>query len=98
MDLFALKDFKHTFWQDFSIADMFGEEAVLDTYKASKHWIADVDYYKELVVVLNWKIWQHHESNEKLARVYDKLWREAHELAFEKLKGEALSEYINYVD
>ena len=48
-----------TFWQDFSIADSFGMDAVKDTYqRAFSEWRTDYTYLTELVMVLNWKIWQ----------------------------------------
>ena len=43
-----------TFWQDFSIADNFGETAVEDTYqRVFKEWKHDYKYLTELVMVLN---------------------------------------------
>lgn len=47
-----------TFWDDFSIADNFGIDAVCDTYnRAFQEWKTDYKYLTELVMVLNWKIW-----------------------------------------
>ena len=47
-----------TFWQDFTIADNFGVDAVNDTYnRAFNSWKDDYRYLTELVMVLNWKIW-----------------------------------------
>jgi hypothetical protein len=90
---------KTTFWQDFSIADAFGEKAVRDTYKrAFEEWKTDVVYLTELVLVLNWKIWQLHENNESLARVYDELWREADEWCGENLKGDDAKYYYRTTD
>ncbi len=90
---------KTTFWQDFSIADAFGEKAVRDTYKrAFEEWKTDVVYLTELVLVLNWKIWQLHEINEPLARVYDELWRKADEWCGENLKGDDAKYYYRTTD
>lgn len=45
---------KTTFWQDFSIADMFGAKAIKSTYKQSlKAWKHSTEYITELVMVLN---------------------------------------------
>ena len=84
-----------TFYMDFSIADKFGVNAIKDTYKrAFKEWKSDYKYLTELVMVLNWKLWHHYENgNEVLAKVYDELWREAHDYAYDTLKGEELSYY-----
>ena len=62
-----------TFWQDFSIADKFGDKAIADNYK----------YWTELCLVLNHKIWQWHERDNQRAILYDKLWREADEMTSE---------------
>lgn len=66
-------EFKTTFWQDFTIADAFGTEAITDTYRrAFKEWKSNYIYLTELVIVLNWKIWQHYnEENFVFAKIYD---------------------------
>lgn len=70
---------KTTFWSDFSIADHFGIGAVQDTYeRALEYAMTDVQYYAELVIVLNHKIWEHYDKgNMKMSKLYDKLWRKA---------------------
>lgn len=92
--------FKTTFLMDFSIADRFGEKAVRDTYKrAFKEWKHDYIYLTELVLVLNWKIWEHYDKgNEKLSRVYDELWRTAQDYGYDNLKGEELKYFIRTLD
>ena len=90
---------KTTFWQDFTIADRFGAAAVRDTFKrAFDEWKGNAVYLTELVMVLNHKIWQHYESRESLARVYDTLWRKADAYACENLKGADLSYYFRTTD
>ena len=90
---------KTTFYTDFSIADMFGEAAVKDTYKrAFKEWKRSVEYVTELIMVLNWKIFEHYGKNVALAELYDKLWRESDEWAMENLKGDDLTYYIRTTD
>ena len=57
-----------TFWEDFSIADKFGKDAVQDTYnRAFADWKSNVVYLTEMVLVLNHKIWQHYTHNDELA-------------------------------
>ena len=90
---------KTTFYMDFSIADMFGESAVKDTYKrAFKEWKRNTEYITELIMVLNWKIFEHYGKNDALAELYDKLWRESDEWAMENLKGDDLTYYIRTTD
>ena len=88
-----------TFWEDFSIADKFGIEAVEDTYnRAFNEWKNDYKYLTELVMILNWKIWQHYENNESLARVYNSLWQQADLYAVENLKGEEAEYFFRVTD
>lgn len=92
-------NYKTTFFNDFTIADVFGIEAVKDTYKrAFKEWKDNVEYITELTIVLNHKIWQHCETNEPLARVYDKLWRELDTWCCENLKGKDLEYFYQTTD
>lgn len=88
-----------TFWEDFSIADPFGLEAVQDTFnRAFEEWKSDHIYLTELVLVLNWKIWQHYESNEALARLYNTLWETADAYACDNLEGEELAYFYRTTD
>lgn len=88
-----------TFWQDFTIADNFGVDAVNDTYnRAFNSWKDDYRYLTELVMVLNWKIWQHYEHNKPLAIAYDKLWKEADSYACENLHGEEARYFFDVTD
>jgi hypothetical protein len=88
-----------TFWDDFSIADRFGASVVRDTFnRAFIEWRGNYKYLTELVMVLNHKIWQHYETNEVLARVYNELWEKADEYACENLNGEELSYFYRITD
>lgn len=90
---------KTTFYEDFSIADWFGEEAVRDTYERGfEAWHEDVEFITEFVMALNWKIWEHYETNAKLAKVYNQLWEKADAWCMENLKGEDLSYFLRTTD
>lgn len=90
---------KTTFMQDFDIANMFGESAVRDTLKrARQEWQDDVVYVTELTMVLNWQLWKLYKTNEKLARVYEDLWREMSDWCMDNLKDDDLSYYIRTTD
>ena len=92
-------ELKTTFWQDFSIADHFGTDAIRDTYnRAFEDWKHDVIYLTELVMVLNHKIWQWHERNETIARVYNSLWEQAAGYAESTLEGDDLMYYFMTTD
>lgn len=67
-----------TFWQDFSIAEKFGDRAIENTYqKVKSEWRDNYKYWTELCLVLNHKIWHWHESDNQRAALYERLWREA---------------------
>ena len=88
-----------TFYEDFSIADRFGISAIKDTFKrAFENWKDNYEYLTELVIALNWKIWEHYESNEKVARVYSDLWEKADGYAMDNLKGEELRYFLSTTD
>ena len=92
-------ELKTTFWDDFSIADMFGERNIRDTYnRAFDGWKDNYIYLTELVMVLNHKIWQHYESNQEIAALYDELWRFADNYAMENLMGDELNYFCQVTD
>lgn len=83
-----------TFYADFGIAEIFGISAIKDTYKRSfDAWKYDYKYLTELVMVLNWKIWEHFKTNPELAEVYQTLWDKARKYAVDNLKGVELDYY-----
>ena len=89
-----------TFWNDFTIADAFGVDAIKGTFNcASKDWKSNYKYLTELVLVLNWKLWQHYEQNDMaLAELYNDLWQQADAYACENLKGEELKYFYEVTD
>lgn len=90
---------KTTFWQDFNIADMFGVDAIKDTYeRAFEEWKGDYIYLTELVMVLNWKIWQYYEKKESYANVYNDLRMKTDDYACKNLKGKELDYFLETTD
>lgn len=92
---------KTTFYTDFSIADVFGgEPAIRDTYKrAFKGWKSNTEYVTELVMVLNWKSWEHSsKGNNALAKLYVELYYELDNWCVENLKGDDLQYYYRTID
>lgn len=91
-----------TFWQDFTIVEeAFGAKAVQDTFnRAFNEWKTDYVYLTELVIVLNWKIWQHYEKNGscELSRLYNELWEKADCYAMNNLKGKELDFFLSITD
>lgn len=88
-----------TFWQDFTIADVFGESAIKDTFvRAFNEWKDDYVYLTELVIVLNHKIWHWYEKKLAYGELYNELWEMADNYACENLKGEELSFFYRVTD
>ena len=89
-----------TFWLDFTIADGFGIKAIKDTYtRAFNEWKHDYKYLTELVLVLNWKCWNHYEKgNNEYSLLYSNLYYEAHNYALENLKGDEFKYYFEITD
>ncbi|MDR2833933.1 MAG: hypothetical protein LBV67_09475 [Streptococcaceae bacterium] len=80
------EDLETSFGRDFAIANRFGEYAVRDTYKrAINEWLSDVDFVKELVLVLNLycNLLYGNEETNKLAHVYHELYYDARDKAWD---------------
>ena len=90
---------KTTFWEDFTIADRFGGDAIVDTFnRAFNEWKHDHIYLTELVMVLNWKIWDWYERSRCYSVLYNSLWETADAYAMEHLKGEELTYFLRTTD
>lgn len=93
-------EFKTSFWTDFSIADHFGANAIKETFRSAfNDWKNNYVFLTELVIVLNWKSWEHCETGrEDLSKLYVSLWELADAYAAENLKGEELSYFYRTTD
>ena len=88
-----------TFYTDFSIAEKFGKDAIIDTYKrAMDNWKKNYKYLNELVMALNWKMFRWYEENSTLSALYGVLWEKASNYAEKNLNGEELSYYYKTTD
>ena len=96
-----MSDFDYKgFMKDFAIADLFGEDAIRDTFNRAKaEWKDNADYYGSFVMTLNHRLqWHYDNGNEDYARLYDELWREANESIYELFKGEELQQIVAFLD
>ena len=91
---------ENTFWNDFSIADVFGLDAIQDTFdRAFNEWKGDYKMLTELVMVLNHKIWQHNETcHTAYMNLYYDLWEKADNYALDHLKGRELSYFLEVIN
>lgn len=88
-----------TFYEDFSIADAFGLDAVKDTYnRAFNEWKSNYKYLTELVMVLNWKMAEHYGNKEDYAMLYKKLFYNTQDYAIENLKDDELQYFYRVTD
>lgn len=93
------REFKTTFFEDFTIADKFWIKAIKDTYqRAFTEWKNNVKYFTEFVVALNWKIWERYEKDKNVAKVYNDLRIEADEFANENFKWDDLDYFYRLTD
>lgn len=88
------------FWQDFTIADAYGESAIRDTYKrAFEGWKDNVEYFASLVMTLNHKIWFWYEhGSENFTNLYNELWEKADQYGMANFKGEDATYYFQFLD
>lgn len=96
----AAMEFQTTFLSDFSIADKYGYDAILDTYKrVFEEWKTDYIYLTELVIVLNWKCWYHYEHhNQEFSKLYYELYYKTNDYALDHLKGSELEHFYRLTD
>ena len=88
---------KTTFWEDFSIAEGFGKDAIRDTYRRAMHWRWNVVYVTELMMVLDLKAWAN-ENDRELCKLYCELFYEARDWCWENLKGNDLDYFYLTTD
>ena len=90
---------KTTFWDDFTIADSFGEDAIKDTFKrAFNEWKNNVEYVTELAMVMSWKSCSYFGKNDELMVLYSNLYHEVDEWCMNNLINSDLIYYIDTTD
>lgn len=99
-----------TFYDDFSIADQFGLDAIKDTLdRAFSEWKINYKYFTELVMVLNHKCWEHwhrsqselkqfREDHAEISKFYKDKYYELLDWGYDNLKGDELRYYIDTLD
>lgn len=88
-----------TFLQDFLIAEVFGADAIKDTFnRAFEEWKTNYVYLTELVMVLNWRIFAWDDENPEFAELYNELWEKADLYAMNNLKDEELAYFLQETD
>lgn len=88
------------FMNDFRIADIFGVNAIRDTFnRCQEEWKDNADYYASFVMTLNHLIWFHYDNgNIEIANVYNELWRKADAFVYTHFKGDELNHILSILD
>ena len=89
-----------TFWDDFTIADHFGLQAVRDTFDtAINEWKDNYKYITELAIVTNHKAWMHyHDKNKQLSDLYSELYHEVRHFAAENMNENEFKYFYKITD
>ena len=89
-------------YRDLSIADKFGISTIENTIKTLlKNFKAMGNGYKyitELVMALNWKIWEHYENNKTIAKCYNDEWEKLMQWCQEHFTQDQLDYYYRVTD
>jgi hypothetical protein len=83
-----------TFWEDFSIAEKFGKQAIQDTAeRAFNEWHTNVKFLAELIMVLNHKSWFWYENGiEEISVIYSDLYYKYNDLGWDWLETHGTEE------
>lgn len=91
--------FESSFWEEFSIAENYGGDAVRKHYDlVFSQWKDNLKFLTELVLVLNIKIFIWYGVDDSIGKMYDQLWKETDGYALDTLKGEDLHYYLSTID
>lgn len=93
-------EWKTTFWQDFTIAEHFGTNAVKETFKtAYEEWKDNYIYLTELEIVMNWKCWKWYEKgNCTLSQLYSDYFYQCREYAYDTFNEDQLQYHFRLTD
>lgn len=99
---------KTTFWDDFSIADLYGLGAIHDTFRrAFREWQNNVTYVAELALVLNHKGCFYYAAAERygnderldaIAQVYFAMYHAVNDYAKKHFKDDDAEYYFRVID
>lgn len=92
---------KTLYWQNFSIAEKFGNEEILSVYdKIFNEAKEDYELLTELSMILNHKCWEYSEyvDDPGLCTLYSDLYYSTRNYALEHLVGEELSYFLDITD
>lgn len=92
-------ELKTTFWSDFTIAEAFGTDAILETFnRAFNEWKNNVEYITELAMVMSWKSCHFFGKNESYMILYSNLYHDVDGWCMDNLSESDLKYYIDTTD
>lgn len=92
-------ELKTTFWTDFTIAESFGVDAILDTFtRAFNEWKDNVEYITELAMVMSWKSCHFYGKNNEYMVTYNNLYHDVDTWCMNNLTNNDLTYYIKITD
>ena len=90
---------KTTFWEEITFSEDEGDNEIENFVNHLIELNKDKEIEgTELTMYLNWKIWEWYKSDEKRARLYEKLWKKIDKYILDTWKGEKLSYYLRTTD
>lgn len=102
---FNMVDFsklKTNMWHEFTVAELKGIKGVQEHFKKVFDELKkakDVEKLTELVLVTNWKCWDHYDMfHTKMSEAYSTLYYKAHNWCCSHFKGQDMDYYFNMVD
>lgn len=89
-----------TFAGDFAIADVYGLDAIRDTFNRSfNNYKEDIYMMTEMCLVLNWAIWRYFELNQLgISKLYNELWQKCDAWCMEHFTGDELQFFLSVTD
>ena len=91
--------FESSFWEEFSIAEGHGKDAVKEHHDlVFSQWKDNIKYLSELVLVLNLKLFIWFKVDDELGRLYEELWMKTDQYALDTLSGDDLHYYLHTLD
>ena len=91
--------FESTFWEEFSIAENYGRDAVKEHYDlVFSQWKDNIKFLTELVLVLNLKLFIWFKVDDDLGKMYEDLYVDADAYALSSFEGDDLHYYLSTLD
>lgn len=91
---------KTTFYNDFTMAEAFGNDAIKETFKrAFESWKDNAEYGTELCLIMNLKCWEWYEKKDnERSKIYSDFYYQVREYCLDNYKEEDLESFLVVID